>query len=377
MRKILFVLVLLFMACKEDKTTSKTAVHSSADTLQIDYAKGFSIIDYSDYKILKVKNPVPNSTRTYTYALVSRDRKLPDSVEFDERIFTPIQNIVVTSTTHIPALEELNEEQTLIGFPHLDYISSPKTRKRIEDKKIADIGENENINIEILLSLQPEALVGFSVTEDNKVYSNISRTGIPILYNGDWNELHPLGKAEWIKFFGALYEKDSLANAIFKKIENSYNEAKKLADQVKERPTVIGGSMYKDVWYMPAGESWMAQFIKDAGGNYVYRDTQGTGSLSLSIESVLEKASDADIWVAPDGYTTYQQLEKDSDHYTRFKAFQNQEIYTYSLTTGPTGGITYFEVAPNRPDWVLKDLIHIFHPDLLKDYQPHFYKPLK
>lgn len=376
MKNILFVLVLLLVGCKEEKTSSKIT-HSTADTLQIDYAKGFSIVDYSDYKILKVKNPVPNSSRVYTYALVSKNQKLPDSVQYDEKIFTPLQSIVVTSTTHIPALEELNEEQTLIGFPHLDYISSPKTRERIEDKKIADIGENENINIEILLSLQPEALVGFSVTEDNKVYSNISRTGIPILYNGDWNELHPLGKAEWIKFFGALYEKDSLADAIFKKIENNYNDAKKLTEQIDDKPTVIGGSMYKDVWYTPAGKSWMAQFIKDAGADYVYKNSDGTGSLSLSVESVLDQAADAQFWVAPSAYTTYAQLEKDSEHYTRFKAFQNHKIYTYSLTTGPTGGITYFEIAPNRPDWVLKDLIHIFHPDLLKDYQPHFYKPLQ
>src|SRR5699024_190881 len=278
---LLFIFSISIISCKNEikNTTSKI---QKADTLQVDYAKGFSIIDYEDYKILEVKNPFPNADVTYTYLLSKKDAELPKDLSFDEKIEIPLQKAVVTSTTHIPSLESLNVENTLIGFPHTDYISSAKTRKLIEEKKIANLGENENINIEILLSLQPDAVVGFAMKENSKAYANISKSGIPVLFNGDWNEENPLGKAEWIKFFGALYDKDEEAKEIFEEIKENYNAAKKTAQNVEEKPTIISGAMYKDIWNLPGGKSWMAEFIADAGGDYIYKENSETGSLSLS-----------------------------------------------------------------------------------------------
>lgn len=381
MQKILpFLLLIFLISCKEENKSKPPNSTSSpkGETLKVEFAKGFSAVDYGTYKILKVNTPFPESDKTYTYLLTRSGEKPPKDIDYDEQVNIPIEKIVVTSTTHIPSLESLKVENTLVGFPDLDYISSPKTRQRIEEDKIADLDQNENINLEVLLSLQPDAVIGFSMKENNKVYSNISNAGTPVIFNGDWNEENPMGKAEWIKFFGVLYDKEAEAEKHFETIKENYESAKALISQeVEEKPTILSGAMFKDVWYLPGGKSWMAQFIADAGGDYLYKNSDETGSLSLSFESVFDKARDAEIWIAPSGFTSLEQMEKDSKHYTEFEAFKNKQLYGYTATKGETGGVLYFELAPNRPDLVLKDLINIFYPELLADYENTFFKALK
>ncbi len=380
MNRIFYILLglsLLLISCKgPNKHTNKDKL-SNGDTLSISYAQGFSVIDYDGFKILKVKNPFPESEETFTYLLVEKNTKPPRGLSYDAKVRIPIQRIIVTSTTHIPALIDLNEINTLVGFPHPDFISSSAARKRIEAGKVTNIGKNTHLNTEIVLSLQPDALIGFSMKTNNKTYGLIAKSGIPVLYNGDWNEPHPLGKAEWIKFFGALYNKEKLASSIFNKIKKAYLDAQKLAKMADHRPTVLAGAMYKDVWYLPKGSSWAAKFIADAQAEYLYKDTEGTGSLSLSIETVLNKSQDADFWIAPGGFTSYEGLLDASEHYAQFKAFQNQNIYSYAGVKGPTGGVLYYELGYSRPDLILKDLIHIFHPKLLPEYHNTFFKPLQ
>ncbi len=383
MKKLAFILTLfLVIACKDNQakqpaTTSSKTTTTIGDTVVIDYAKGFSIVNYDTYKILKVKSPYPESTKTFTYLLQERGTKNPKQVKFDAKILIPVKKIVVTSTTHIPSLELLNEENTLVGFPHLDFISSPKTRARIVDNKIAELGQNTHLNTEVLLSLQPDVVIGFTMKENDKVYRNIENMNIPVAYDGDWNEKTPLGRAEWIKFFGVFYNKSAEADSIFNLIKTNYKSAKQLAQETSKSPTVLAGAMFKDMWYAPNGKSWMAQLIKDAKGDYVYKNTSGTGSLSLSIEAVLTKASQVDYWISPGGFTSYADMLDSSPHYQKFKAFKTHQVYSYALTKGATGGLLFFELGPTRPDLVLKDLIHIFHPDLLPNYTNTFYKPLR
>lgn len=377
MKNILFVLFpLIFFSCKtEKKEFSDIAL--SGDTLEVKYAKGFSIVQYDGFKIMKVENPWPEADKTYTYLLVEEESKVPASIEYDHKIKIPLNKIVVTSTTHIPSLETIEEENTLIGFPGLDYISSEKTRERIGDGKITELGKNEAINTEVLISLQPEAVVGFAVSGTNKTFNTIEKSGIPVLFNGDWTEESPLGKAEWIKFFGALFNKTKEATLFFREVETAYLEAKKLAESASTIPTVLSGSMYKNQWYVPYGDSWSAKFIKDANADYIYKNTSGSGSIALAFETVLSEAQNADFWIAPGQFKTFKQLNESSVHYNQFKAVKTKQIFTYSNTLGETGGVIYYELAPNRPDLVLKDLIAIFHPELLPEYEPTFFKPLE
>lgn len=367
----------IFFGCKTEEKRKETAKTTEGTEIPVTYASGFSITDFGKYRIITVKDPWPKAERSFKYVLVEENAAIPEGLEYDQKIKVPVEKIVVTSTTHIPSLETLGAEQTLIGFPGLDYISSEKTRKLIAEGKVKEVGKNEALNTETLLDLQPDVIVAFTIDGSNKSLSTIQKSGIPVVFNSDWTENSPLGKAEWIKFFGAFYGKMDRAINFFEEVENEYLKVRDLAKQADHRPSVIAGAMYKDQWYLPAGDSWQALFFEDANSEYLFADSEGTGSLSLSFEAVLAQAAEADFWIGPAQFQTYEEMGNASPHYTRFAAFQNQKVYTFSSKKGETGGVIFYELAPNRPDLVLKDLISIFHPTLLPDYESTFYKPLE
>ena len=344
------------------------------------YASGFTINRINDdLTEIVVHTPWPDAPTPFRYAFLNREAAASTTLNreaYDGIVLTPVRSLIATSTTHIPALEALGELQALKGFPDTRYISSDKARDMIYRGLIADVGMNEAINTESVLELNPELIVGFSINDQNATYDVLQRAGIPIVYNGDWVENHPLGKAEWIRFFGVMFEKENIADSIFNHIVTEYENAKALGAQARTSPTVLSGAMFRDVWYLPAGESWAAQFFKDANARYLWSDTRGTGSLSLSFESVLAKGAEAEVWMGASQFTSYGELLADNQHYRMFRAFRDGRIYTISKTLGKEGGVLFYELAPNRPDLVLKDMIHILHPGLLPDHKPVFYKPL-
>lgn len=376
--KLLFIVFICLFSCRNDP---KTELFNTTNTekLQLKYAEGFSVTEHENYSVLHITKPWPKAEKNYKYLIISKENmaKITFSKdEFDAVITNPIEKLVVTSTTHIPALELLGVEQTLVGFPGSNYISSKKTRQRIAEGKVRELGKNEGINTEVLLELHPDVVVGFGVDGVNKSFETIKKANIPVIYNGDWVESSALAKAEWIKFFGVLFNKEKKADSIFNTIEANYLNAKQIAKKAKIRPTVLSGAMHKDVWYLPNGSSPEAQFLKDANVNYLWSETLGNGSLALSFEVVLEKAKNADIWLSPSYYTSFEQLEKANTLYYNFDAYKTKTIYSFANTKGKTGGVLYYEMGTARPDLVLKDIIKICHPELLQDYSPYFFKIL-
>lgn len=377
-RYFLIGLFVLLFNCKDKETGPSLKLDVA--TTELSYAKGFEITHHENFTSLIIKSPWPKSEKTYHYALVHKNTASKitlNKADFDGIITIPIEKMVVTSTTHIPALELLEVENTLIGFPGTDYISSEKTRSRVDNGSIRELGKNEGINTEVLLELHPDVVIGFGMDNNNKSFDNIKKAGIPVIYNGDWVEHSPLAKAEWIKFFGVLYNKRTEADSIFNVIEKNYLEAKIMALDAKNKPTVLSGAMYKDMWNLPNGTSTEAQILKDANVDYLWSKTEGVGSLSLNFEVVFEKAKNAQLWINPSHYTSYEALEKANPHYTKFDAFKNKNMYTFANTKGATGGVLYYELGIARPDLVLKDIIKVCHPELLEDYIPYFFKPLE
>ncbi|MGB5376664.1 ABC transporter substrate-binding protein [Muriicola sp.] len=378
-----FILLTGLYGCKNSVNSEhKQSIGFLANIEQrITYAKGFELHKTSDgITVITVISPWPGAETNFTYALVPKEIMADlviDSSQFDAVIPVPVENLVVTSTTHIPALEALEVADRLYGFPGTDYISSEYTRERVSMGKVIDLGNNEMMNTEMTLRLNPELVVGFSISAENKTYETLKRSGIPVVYNGDWTEQTPLGKAEWIKFFAPFFQMEAKAEILFDSIARAYEHAAVLAQNATSRPSVMSGALYKDVWYAPGGNSWASQFIEDANAHYLWADTEETGSLSLSLESVLEKANQADFWVSPSQFTSYNELERANAHYLQFKPFQRKKVYTYASTKGDTGGLLFFELGPNRPDLILKDLIHIFHPEVLPEHTLFFFKSLQ
>ncbi|MGH1384093.1 ABC transporter substrate-binding protein [Kordia sp.] len=382
---LLFVLCTFCFSCKtEKKETAKgtlpTEQISENSSKNLRHAQKFSIEKSGDITTITVFSPWPDADKDYKYALIPRDKAAAitlDKDAYDAIVLTPVKRVIVTSTTHIPTLEMLGVENALVGFPQTNYISSEKTRALIDTGKVKDIGQNEKINMELLIDLEPELVIGFSINNSNPTYKTIQNANIPVVYNGDWTEGTPLGRAEWIHFFAPFFQKEAKATEVFNTIEKSYREAKQLAQKATKKPSVLAGAMYKDIWYLPAGESFQAQYLKDANANYIWSDSKGTGSLSLSIESVLDKAADADIWIGPGRFKTYEDMKEASRFYAEFAPFKNKKIFSTANTIGKTGGTMYYELAPTRPDIVLKDIIKAIHPEVLPTYQPFFFKPLE
>ncbi|WP_375240644.1 ABC transporter substrate-binding protein [Polaribacter sp.] len=372
--KILLVTFLsIIVSCQKN---NKEIDNNYSQKSKIKYAKGFDIINENGSKKLIIKTAYQNSNNVFKYIIRNKQNKKTITTN-GTVISTPIRKIVVTSTTHIPMVELLNEETSIVGFPYSKYISSKKTRKLIEENKIIEIGKESSLNTEILLNLQPELVVGYSVSSADKSLTTIKKAGINVIYNGDWLEETPLGRAEWIKFFGVLFDKEKEADSIFNSIEKNYLNAKKIALSAKSKPTVLSGAiMSKDIWNLPAGESYVAQFLRDANLNYLWQDTKGKGSLSLSFESVFDKGQSANYWIAPGYFTSKDQLLKSNKLYAKFNAYQQGKIFTPTIKKGKTGGVIYYELAGTRPDLVLKDLIKICNPELLPDYKLAFFEEM-
>ncbi len=367
---LLFVLITC-VHCKQNKTATE---ESSSNNKQIQYATGFSIENHIGYSIVTVKNPWPKATKTYRYILKEKNGIVPNSLQQNPIIDVPIKSIVVTSTTHIPSLEMLNEEKSLIAFPHLNYISSEKVRALIDAGKVKELGNNKSLNTEVLIDLQPDVIIGYGIDNNNPTLDNLQKSGLQVMLNGDWNEETPLGKAEWIKFFGALFGKQKEANKIFSKIANDYFKTIQIAKKTTTKPTVLAGDMFEDKWYLPRGSSWGSQLLKEANADYLWAETKGTGSLTLSFETVLEKAQHASIWITSGQFESLKEMADANPHYNQFSAFQQKKVYSF---TRKKGGILYYELAPNRPDIVIKDIVKIMHPELLPHYELYFFKKLK
>ena len=369
---LLFVL-LTVLGCRQD--ISKESDTDIKGRNEVRFASGFSIMTYNDYSLLTVSQPWPNAEKTFAYVLKRKNAVVPDSLRDFPSVVVPINKIIVTSTTHIPSLEMLGVEQTLVGFPNLKYMSSEKILARAAAGKIRELGSNQSLNTEVVIDLDPDVLIGYGIDNHNPVLDNLQNAGIKVMLNGDWNEQNPLGKAEWIKLFGVLYDREKQADSVFNAVVSGYEKATALARSAKQKPVVLMGGLFENKWNVASGDSWGARFIKDANGQYPWADTKGTGSQSLPFEAVLEKAGNADVWIAPGQFATLAEVLESNPHYGQFKAFRNKNVYTFKV--GKNGGILYYELAPNRPDLVLQDVIKMLHPELLPNHKLVFFEKMK
>lgn len=345
--------------------------------MDLSYAKGFTISKGADFWEIEVIQPWTGSERTFRYFIVEENGKVPAG-NFDAVIQLPVAKVILTSTTQIPHLDLLGMSDKLIGFPQPDLISSKASRILIDAQKVQDLGSGPAANPELIIELDPDWIMISTLGDDLRYLDLLKTAEIPAIINGEYVEQHPLGRAEWIKFTGVLLGKYEEAREVFEQVEKDYLQAVSLAEQIPEvgRPTVLSGIMYQDIWYAPGSESWGARILKNAGGNYVFEDQSGTGSIQLNYEFVMDNAMDADFWIGSADFVSVVEMGKVEPRYQAIKAFQNGNVFTYTLKKGETGGLEYFELGYMRPDLILKDLMKILHPTLLPDYKLYFYKQL-
>ena len=374
-RVVTLLLCCSIVACENKRSDSITK--QPEDQTKLSYAEGFSIQYQGRNKLVEVKYPFQGATSGYKYLLVPRGESIPVHPP-DVRVITiPLKSIVCTSTTHIPLLEYLGESDKLIGFPTTDFISSKKVRERIDNGLVQELGVDKGINLERLASLKPDMVMGYTMSSDYGQFKKMEELNIPVVINAEYLEKHPLGRAEWIKFTAVFFNKEKEADSVFQAIAKSYTDVKSLTDQVAKKPTVLSGIVYGDTWFLPGGQNYASRILSDAGCSYLWQENTSNGYLELSFESVYEKAHDADLWIGVGNFSTLKEIEAADHRYAQFKPFRSRSVYTYDARKGAKGGSEFLELGYLRPDLILKDLVKIAHPDLLKDHELYFHRRLE
>lgn len=368
--------ILLLLACQGKKTPQEEATLTPALSMQVKYAEGFKVYSLGNATLVEVTYPFQGATSGYSYLLVPRGEEPPVHRTSTRVIYTPLESIVCTSTTHIPLLDYLGETDKLIGFPTTDYISSEKMRQRIDERKVTELGIDKGLNLERLAVLKPGVVMGYTMSSDYGQFKKIEELGIPVVINSEYLEEHPLGRAEWIRFMGLFFDKQKEADSVFAAIEENYLLARGKAEHLAERPTVLSGIVYGDAWFLPAGENYAAKLFRDAGCRYLWEDSRGNGFLEISFESVYDKAHDADLWIGTGTYTNLREIAAADVRYRRFRPFQQKQVYNYDKRKGAKGGNEFLELGYLRPDLILKDLIKIAHPGVLPDHVLFFHRKL-
>lgn len=375
MKNVFLFLVLILVACQKNPAP----LESKGEQLKYDplkYANGFSIARQGSIIYVTVKHPHQGAKSGHTYILVPRELDVPEHRPEEKVIRIPVKTIVCTSTTHIPLLDYLEETDKLIGFPSTDLVSSTRTRHRIEEGKVTDLGKDNRLNLELLTSIQPEILMGYTMSSDYGQFKKIEELGIPVVLNSEYLEKHPLGRAEWIKFMAVFFGKEKQADSLFNMIEKNYNESMLLARGAKERPTILSGIMYGDAWFLPGGQNYASRIFSDASCEYLWASDSSNGYLELGFETVYQKAYNSDFWIGVATYSTLEQLSAANNRYSLFKPFTSKTIYNYDKRMGAKGGNEFLELGYLRPDLILKDLVKITHPGLLPGHELFFYRKL-
>jgi len=374
-----------FFGCNSKKTQSQedvSEVGKNTYTAQtkINHAQGFTITYHNNYKIVSILSPLETGTDTSKYILLERGTARPKGFEKAQVIEIPLRNIVATSSMHVALLEFLDSQDIITGLSNPEYIYSAKVQALIKAGNVANIGRDQGLNDEKLVEMNPDVLMamgGPGTKTDH--YRVLAQAGIPVLINSEWIEKTPLARAEWVKLVAALVNKEKLVNEKFGKIEMEYARLAQLAKKVKDKPSIISGLNTKDAWFLPNGDSYMAQFFQDAGGDYHWSSTKSTGSLPLNFESVYPVALEADAWlnVGFDKNDTKANILAQDSRYSDFKAYKSGRMFSYNGRVNDQGANDFFESGTVNPHTVLADLIKILHPELLPGHDLVYYKQLK
>ncbi|MFN5182194.1 MAG: ABC transporter substrate-binding protein [Bacteroidota bacterium] len=377
MKNILIIMTVTYLlSCKEysDKKSFKEN-HGLSKPL-------FQIINLKDYKILYVYGSrIPQDTIA-TYVLYHRGSKKPDLKVPAIYIPTPVKKIVCFSSIYIGAFEKLNELENIVAVDNKNYIWSELLSNQINSGKIKEVGITGNIDVENTLLLKPELVFTFvSSQNSDRGLVRLNESGVPTVFCTEQYESDPLKRAEWIKFLAAFFEKEKMADSLFKLTEENYLSLREkvnnqILDKKITRPSVITEIIYNGTWFVPGGKSYMSTLLKDAGADYFWKDDINKGSLPLSYEAVYVKAKSANFWLNVQGWESLSDCINQDTRNSEFRAFKKKNIYNNTLLKNKNGANAYWEKGVFNPEEILKDLIKIFHPGILPEHQLKYYRKL-
>ena len=353
---------------------SKASYHIGGDTLSLHYAVLLTIVEHDGFTRVDIRNPWDTLKTLHTYLLVSREHPIPAHLPEGTVVPVPLSRSLVYSSVHASLLQTLGRIESIGGVCDLKYIHIPEIQQACTEGQIADCGSSLSPDIERIIRLSPDAVL-LSPFENSGGYGRIEQLGIPLVECADYMETSPLGRAEWMRFYGRLYGVEKQADSLFSVVDSCYQVMRQRAAQSSASLSVLSEMKSGSAWYVPGGRSTMGQLYRDACGRYFMADDYHSGSVPLSFETVFDEAADADVWLIKYNRPvdmTYDDLRTEYEGYTSFHAFQHRHVYGCN-----TNRIPYYEETPFRPDLLLADFVQMLHPDIQLKEGLRYFSPLK
>lgn len=374
-RLIACITLLLFHLVLDDPRASQN--DDFQERVRVEIAQCFQVRYEGRRKILKVLNPGVAESNAFEVVLLPRDEEMPPGNSGKTVIRTPVKRYVSLSTTHLHSLQTLGVLDGLAGIARARDIGDEGLKKRLMEGSLKEVGLFQKSSLEILVDLEPEVIFIYGSGAPGEDLDYLKRLQIPVVLVSEFLESSPLGYAEWLKFFSLFFDRESVANEVFKKVRRHYRTLKQVALSQKIKPTVFANIPYGGTWFMPGGKSYFATILKDAGANYLWDMAPLSGSLKLSLESVIEKAAEARVWINPGEHATLGSLRDADPRFRIFSALSRGQVF--NMNRKSLGGVSndYFSVGLSNPHRLIKDLIQIFHPGLLPNHEPEWYHRLR
>lgn len=369
MRKCLFLLslILLLVGCKQDKSTN-----NKLETIALRYATNLTIDRAEHYAVVRLANPWKQGQTLQTYILLdSTLTTAPEGTPSGTVVHVPLSKSVVFTSPHASLLQMLHKERAVRGVADQQYMLLPYVHQGIKSKTIADCGNSMQPNVERMVEMQADAIL-LSPYEGSS-FGALDKSGIPVILCADYMETSALGRAEWMRFYGMLFGAGQEADSLFSVVEKNYLALKSKAKTAKQTLSILPDRKVGSIWYVPGGKSSTGMIYHDAAGSYAFAQDTHSGSLSLPFETVLDRLGNADFWIMSYQGTMNRQALLDEFHgYKSLKPFRTGEIYGCKVDQTP-----YFEQVSWRPDWLLDDLVQLFHPDLRTGKPLRYYQKLQ
>lgn len=371
-----FTFLILTSSCSEHRT--KKQIPSPADK-NIIYAGRFDLHITDSCTILTITDPWQGAGNiVHEYYLIRDSYQNEIKANPSKIIKVPIKRIICMSTTHIAMIQALGKQNSIVAISGAPFVYDKEIHNKIRQGLISDIGYDSGLNTELIIKSSPDLVMIYGIGSESAGYTaKISELGMKVMYNADYLETDPLGKAEWIKVFGALYCCEEKADSIFRELKESYFSIKERIGESASRPVIMLGMPFRDTWYVSPGNSYISKLINDAGGIYLWEKTESSISMPYSLESVYSGALKADIWLNSGSVTSKLEIISLDNRLGSLKPFINNRIYNNNKRLNGSGGNDYWESGTLKPHIILKDIASIIHPEIFPDHEPVYYRKIE
>ena len=344
-------------------------------------ARGYEIVaTEGSSTVLRILSPWPGADdRVVRELFISRDGECPPE-GFDGTVVDGIpERVVVMSSSHVAFIDALGLAESIVGVSGGDYITNHLVREGLSSGRVREVGYDANVNYEVLASLRPDLVFIYGTSGENGTMSmKLDELSIPYVYISDHTETSPLGKSEWVVAFGEIFDCREGAEEYFANVAERYESLRLRALDFEGRPKVMLNSPYKDVWFVPADDSYVVRLIEDAGGEYICKGGGGTRlSRPISGENAYIYLAGADFWLHPNDARTMGELVAANPKFASVEVVRRGGVYNCTAISTPAGGSDFWESGALRADLVLADLVAILHPEEVEEQQLHYYEQLR